>query len=180
MEHEHEHHPTHENNGYGNNEGWVDMNQGYTSSQHQSPFLEQSHFVYNMPQPGHHGMPMEPAYSPRMIHPLPTSLSHQQLLPLNTNHSTMHSTMHPAIQPTWPSQLTNPSYSSPPVAISAVPAPLVKGHGKALPTSNSSPTPRKTLTDADRRKMCEYYGNNPTVKQTEIGGKRNGILYKET
>lgn len=33
-----------------------------------------------------------------------------------------------------------------------------------------NPTPRRTLTDADRRRMCIFHEENPTVKQTEIGG----------
>lgn len=33
------------------------------------------------------------------------------------------------------------------------------------------PTPRRTLTDADRRRMCLYKRDNPSKKQTEIGGK---------
>jgi hypothetical protein len=38
-------------------------------------------------------------------------------------------------------------------------------------TGRTSSTPRKTLTDADRRRMCLYAEEHPTVKQTEIGGK---------
>ena len=40
----------------------------------------------------------------------------------------------------------------------------------AAPTQTS--TPRRTLTDADRRKMCMFHEENPNVKQTEIGGMR--------
>ncbi len=29
---------------------------------------------------------------------------------------------------------------------------------------------RRTLTDSERRRMCEYHSENPNVKQTEIGG----------
>lgn len=162
---DHEHHAGHEN-GYGNNEGWVDMNHNYNSSQHQSPIYEHGGFGF-MQQSGHHGMPMEPSFnSPRMSHLPPPSTSHQQLLPL----------IMPS-HPTWPSMLTNPaSYSSPPVAIPAVPTPLVKGNGNKLPAIHATPSPRKTLTDADRRKMCQYHEDNPTVKQTEIGGTRMEIL----
>lgn len=35
-----------------------------------------------------------------------------------------------------------------------------------------NPSPRRTLTDADRRRMCLFHEENPTVKQTEIGGRR--------
>ncbi|KAF2195583.1 CenpB-DNA-bind-domain-containing protein [Zopfia rhizophila CBS 207.26] len=34
---------------------------------------------------------------------------------------------------------------------------------------DTKPTPQKTLTDADRRRMCLYHEEHPTVKQTEIG-----------
>lgn len=37
--------------------------------------------------------------------------------------------------------------------------------------SNSNPTPRRTLTDEDRRRMCLYHEENKTAKQTDIGGK---------
>ena len=88
--------------------------------------------------------------------------------------------------PQWPSQLTNPSEHSPPVPIptpsvrpiapatsipplqparaaSVTPAPDPKPHPP-------QPTARKTLTDNDRRRMCQYHEDNPSVKQTEIGG----------
>lgn len=35
-----------------------------------------------------------------------------------------------------------------------------------------NPSPRRTLTDADRRRMCLFHEENPNVKQTEIGGTR--------
>lgn len=82
----------------------------------------------------------------------------------------------------WPSQITNPSeHSSPPA-----PIPL---HRPILPLSKTTPVPtltpapapsklshptstsRRTLTDSDRRRMCEYHSENPNVKQTEIGGE---------
>lgn len=36
-------------------------------------------------------------------------------------------------------------------------------------TTTKSTNPRRTLTDADRRRMCLYHEENPNVKQTEIG-----------
>ncbi|KAL9053552.1 MAG: hypothetical protein Q9162_004719 [Coniocarpon cinnabarinum] len=38
-------------------------------------------------------------------------------------------------------------------------------------TSQATTTPRRTLTDNDRRKMCQYHQEHPTKKQTEIGEK---------
>ncbi len=112
----------------------------------------------------HNGLPTEQSFPPQRMpipqHP-PTHTSHQQLLPL----------IMPS-HPTWPSMLTNPaSYSAPPVAIPASAPPLVKGNGTKLPAIHATPSPRKTLTDSDRRRMCQYHEENPTVKQTEIGGE---------
>lgn len=115
------------------------------------------------------GMSAEQSYNPqpqRMPQPPLTSL--QQLGPL--------------IMPghaAWPSLLTNPTtttaattappnYPAPPVAIPPAP-PMVKGNGAKLPSVHPSPSPRKTLTDSDRRRMCQYHEDNPSVKQTEIG-----------
>jgi hypothetical protein len=61
--------------------------------------------------------------------------------------------------------LTNPqSYSAPPMGSMPMP-PTGKARLPGMPQS----TPRRTLTDDDRRRMCQYHEDNPTVKQTEIG-----------
>ncbi|KAF7930732.1 uncharacterized protein EAE98_001967 [Botrytis deweyae] len=154
MDHEQHHNP--QENGYGGEGQWQDMGNNYNSSQHQSPIFENRIQYEYMNQ--HHPMPTEPQYpNPRMAPPPPTyPTHHQQLLPLiMPNH------------PTWPSMLTNPANSqAPPVAIP--PANSGKPPPK-LPTIHATPTPRKTLTDSDRRRMCQYHEDNPTVKQTEIG-----------
>ncbi|KAL8819322.1 MAG: hypothetical protein Q9223_002214 [Gallowayella weberi] len=96
--------------------------------------------------------------------------------------------LHPLIVPQWPSQLTNPSLSPPPsqpLSTSSAPAqtprPILPLNTPidSIPTPLSAPaapepipTPpsgRKTLTDQDRRRMCQYHEENPSVKQTEIG-----------
>lgn len=84
--------------------------------------------------------------------------------------------------PQWPSQITNPSESSSPPAPIPIHRPILPLSKTApIPTLSPAPTPskpshssstsRKTLTDSDRRKMCEYHSEHPNVKQTEIGGK---------
>ncbi|CZR66102.1 uncharacterized protein PAC_16003 [Phialocephala subalpina] len=153
---EHEHHASHDNN-YGTNDGWVDISHSYNSSQHQSPMYEHPGFQFMQPLQ-HNGN--EQSYNPpRMPQPPPPHTTHQQLLPL----------IMPG-NPTWPSLLTNPaSYSAPPVAIPPISAPVVKGNGAKLPAIHATPSPRKTLTDNDRRRMCQYHEENPSVKQTEIG-----------
>ena len=153
---DHEHHNGHDN-GFGGNDGWVDMSNNYSQAQHQSPVYE--HGGFGFMQPIQHGLPSE-HYTQRIPPPPPPHTNHQQLLPL----------IMPS-HPTWPSMLTNPAnYSAPPVAIPPTAAPVVKGSGAKLPATHPNPSPRKTLTDADRRRMCEYHEENPSVKQTEIGG----------
>ncbi len=77
--------------------------------------------------------------------------------------------------PTWPSMLTNPSsYSAPPPSVHLVPR---TGHQPPPPPPlktklnerEGKPSPRKMLTDDDRRRMCEYAESHPGVKQSEIG-----------
>ena len=91
--------------------------------------------------------------------------------------------LHPLNTTLWPSQLTNPSGSSPPggLPLHARPLAPVSHDTPAPPVSEPTPPPpkqtptlptsRKTLTDNDRRRMCRYHEENPTIKQTEIGGK---------
>jgi hypothetical protein len=159
---DHEHHNGHEN-GFGGSDGWVDLSHSYNSSQHQSPIYEHGGFGFMQPVQQHHGLPSEQTFNPQRIpQPPPPHTTHQQLLPL----------IMPS-HPTWPSMLTNPaSYSAPPVAIPPASAPVVKGNsnGTKLPAIHATPSPRKTLTDSDRRRMCQYHEENPSVKQTEIGG----------
>ena len=52
--------------------------------------------------------------------------------------------------------------------------PPYNAHQQTVPmvpiTTTAGLTPRRTLTDDDRRRMCEYHESHPGVKQTEIGG----------
>ncbi|KUI65057.1 Major centromere autoantigen B [Cytospora mali] len=127
--------------------------------------------------PMSHGLPSEslgrmppPATSPQQ--PLPQQQQQQQ----QQQHSQTSPPHHPTLpmlmvpsHPTWPSMLTNPnSYnSSPPVAIQPASAPPLKTTRPAIPPIASQP--RKTLTDDDRRRMCQYHIDHPSMKQTEIG-----------
>jgi hypothetical protein len=147
MEQEQHHHS---GESYGN-DGWVEIN-SYSSSQHQSPIHEYGGFGFMHQAP--HSLPSEPTFS-RMAPPPHTT--HQQLLPL----------IMPS-HPTWPSMLTNPAgYQAQPASIPPVSAPIKTSKLPAI----HAPSPRKTLTDDDRRRMCRYHEENPAVKQTEIGGE---------
>ena len=144
-----------QDNTYGS-EHWVDMN---TYSHPQTTLPDYSGGYGYMP-PITHGLPSEslgrmpPPPPPQSMQP-PHQSPYQPLTLLVPSN------------PTWPSMLTNPnSYSNQPVAIPPVPAPLKTT--KVTPLHAPS-GPRKTLTDDDRRRMCQYHEDNPHVKQTEIG-----------
>ncbi|KAL5115405.1 hypothetical protein ACEQ8H_006705 [Pleosporales sp. CAS-2024a] len=100
-------------------------------------------------------LPMEPLYAAAM-HPPRTTHAHLQ----------------PLIMPQWPSMLTSQSTYQPALFPSA-PVPITPASATPVSAtsthSRTSATPRKTLTDQDRRRMCQYHDENPTVKQTEIG-----------
>jgi hypothetical protein len=144
---------------YGNGQ-WGDMG-GYSNGGGQNnttPMHEYNSYHFETAPPV---MPIEPAYTvPRP----PPYTAHQQLQPL-----------HPLItMAPWPSMLTTQAGFSPP----AVPtAPLVTPVSASTASTTVTPvtttggsTPRRTLTDDDRRRMCEYHESHPGVKQTEIGG----------
>ncbi len=97
---------------------------------------------------------------------------------------TSYSTPPTSYIPKWPSQLTSPSQSPPPApmpvvrpiapatsiaAVQAVKVPIVKSAPTSAPQPTQSST-RKTLTDNDRQRICEYHEENPMIKQTKIGG----------
>lgn len=146
----------HQESGYGYhdaNSQWGDTHSGF-HSHHGTPVQEHNGFAFSP-------MPMEPMYSSSMPPPRTT---YQQLQPL--------------ITPQWPSMLTSqsnyhtPIFPSAPIQSTPISTPV-----SAPPTSGrSGSTPRKTLTDADRRRMCLYAEEHPTVKQTEIGGEHNRLL----
>lgn len=83
--------------------------------------------------------------------------------------------VHPLIMPQWPSMLPHssqttyqPIYPQPvqpiqPVTMGQLQTPV------SASSTRSTTTPRKTLTDNDRKRMCQYAEEHPNAKQTEIG-----------
>ncbi|KAL1849704.1 hypothetical protein Plec18170_007225 [Paecilomyces lecythidis] len=73
----------------------------------------------------------------------------------------------------WPSMLTThssfhegtlpPAPAPAPISVSP-PAPI-----HPIRTTSTGSTPRRTLTDEDRRRMCLYHEENKNAKQTDIG-----------
>ncbi|KAF1938572.1 CenpB-DNA-bind-domain-containing protein [Clathrospora elynae] len=150
MDHEHHHQEPFE----GQHSGWHE-NGGY-NPHHQSPVQDYNGFS------NYAALPMEPLYGtgmhpPHQTHPTPR---------------TIHPHLQPLIMPQWPSMLTSQSTYQPPMFPSA-PVPITPASATPVSAtsthSRTSSTPRKTLTDSDRRRMCQYHEENPTVKQTEIG-----------
>ncbi|ORY63418.1 uncharacterized protein BCR38DRAFT_227781 [Pseudomassariella vexata] len=158
-------HLAHDSNMYSNDQ-WSDM------SAYNQMAMSGYGGEYYMP-PVTHGLPPESIGNHMPPPPVPQPIQH---------HHAQYSNQlpPPLIIPTqrsqvpWPSLQTNPSqnYSAPPVAIPPQSAPSQRQQPK-LPTLTTS-QPRKTLTDDDRRRMCQFAEDNPTVKQTEIG-QRFGV-----
>lgn len=75
----------------------------------------------------------------------------------------------------WPSMIAagghQPSYQPPLLPAAPVTTPLSAGTGSDLtPTSAKTTTSRRKLTDEERRQMCLEAEQNPSMKQTQIGG----------
>lgn len=135
---------------------WGDIND-YHSPQGSSPTHEYNGFGY-MSAP--HGLPLDSSYG-RSIHPA----------------YSMHQPQQSIITTQWPSMLTSPSTNAPLRSVPPQPAlaPISTfAIAHSLPPLTApvpATTARRTLTDQDRRRMCIYHEENPTVKQTEIGGE---------
>ena len=166
------HDPHHQESGSGFHNPaahWGDANSPFTSH-HQSPVNEYNSYSFSP-------VTMEPMFASSAAMPPPrTTSTHQQLQQLQ-----------PLIMPAppWPSMLASQStYAQPiysattmscsPQALRTPSTPL-----SAPPTTGRQSNPRKTLTDADRKRMCLYAEEHPNVKQTEIGGTLSRLSYWE-
>lgn len=134
---------------------WMDHHN--YQSQHQSPIHEYSGYSWDSPPTS-----MNPVFESPVHHPRP---SHHYLQPLiTTQWPSMLATQSPYTPASQNSSATSAVQQQPPAS---APPQLPSSHS---PATNST-TPRRTLTDADRRRMCQYHEEHPKKKQTEIGGK---------
>jgi hypothetical protein len=125
---------------------WVELG-AFTSPQHSPPMPEYSGFEYHpslMAVDGPYNMSIPPPYASMPL-PMPS-----------------HS---------WPSMLTtqSPFHEN---GMPPAPVPTSVSPSAPMPVRKSSTggsTPRRTLTDEDRRNMCLYHEENKTAKQTDIG-----------
>ena len=126
----------------------------------------------------HHASPIH-EYPPYSWDSPPTSMS--SVFDNTVPHSRpSHAYLAPLITTPWPSMLAtqSPQYASAPQP--PAPAPVQHPTAPAPPQlasshPSNSTNPRRTLTDADRRKMCQYHEQHPKKKQTEIGGQSHGF-----
>lgn len=132
---------------------WVGDEMPYSLNHHVAAGHEYNDFTFmNM-----NTMSMQPPYSPQAMAPPPTT---QPQLP-------------PLVTTPWPSLLQsrsnyNAPVYSPPIATTSVMTPM---SAPSMMPARTYVRERRTLTDEQRRKMCQYAADNPNVKQTEIGGK---------
>lgn len=139
---------------------WTPSSRIYSHSHHGTPAQEYQGFNFTSPQ-----MAMEPS-----------AFSN------STQQRPMHQHLQPLVMPQWPSMLGTQAHSTyQPIYAAAQPVqsvqsiqPLSAGplHTPVSATSTrSASTPRKTLTDLDRKRMCQYAEEHPNSKQTEIGSE---------
>ena len=152
-------HQDSQHSGYGQS-GWMNVPSGYSSSPQttMSPMHEFPPFEYHPTTP----MPMEPAYT--MPRPSPFPATHAQMPP-------------PLIMPhsgLWPSMLASqpqPTYQTPILPAGPIQTPISASTASEItPTSAKTSASRRKLTDDERRQMCIEAEQNPTMKQTQIGG----------
>lgn len=174
---DHESHSAQDSSSPWGNEGaaWVDMHGFQNHHQTSIPEYNGSSFSF-MPSMQSHGLPSESMARMPPPPPPPHSMAQTQTtipqLPTQLPMLVMPS------HATWPSMLTNPnsysSHSAPP-AMSIPPiqvTPRVQATLKTkLPALHTQPVPRKTLTDDDRKRMCQYAEDHPHAKQTDIGAR---------
>lgn len=135
---------------------WVELG-AFNSPQHSPPMPEYSGFDYDpsslMAVDTSYGMSIPPPYASMPL-PIP---SHSWPSMLTTQSPFHESGIPPAH--TQNSASTSSSSARPPAI---------------RKTSTGGSTPRRTLTDEDRRQMCLYHEENKTAKQTDIGGMMTG------
>ncbi|TGZ79114.1 hypothetical protein EX30DRAFT_373257 [Ascodesmis nigricans] len=170
---------TQQHDDYGVHPGWVDplgnLQQQHPHAQPISP--HGAHPQDFSHPPSHYGFVDATAFAPHHHHPHHDTSFRLQPAPMGIHQSYLALQQHP--QTHWAQQLPGTPVTSThqhyPVPQAIAPAPSLASAPLLSPTHNtgSTNTPRRTLTDSDRRKMCLYHEANPTVKQTEIGGRAN-------
>lgn len=145
---------------------WTDHSV-YAHSQHPTP--DQNFMGFAWPQPS----PFVPDTG--NIQNMPYQQVSPQFRP--------NSQFEPETLPLWPSQIGpsrpatyklvpggQPQLMTPPAIYHGPSDIFAQSYLNGPDATSSTPTPRRTLTDEDRKQMCLYAEDNPSAKQTEIGG----------
>lgn len=142
-------------------DSWMNIN-GYSQPppQHNiSPMNEYQGFDYghspSLPIGSAYSMPRPPPYNAPAHHPLPPPL------------------VMPQSNGVWPSMLTSSNQFPTPILPAGpihTPVSAATSHGSDITPTSAKSTSRRKLTDEERRQMCLEAENNPTMKQTQIGG----------
>nr|POF17353.1 hypothetical protein CFP56_65220 [Quercus suber] len=136
----------------------------YPHSHHNTPAQEWSGFNFGSMEPG--------AFSNHAV--APQRQVHQQLQPLvmpqwpsmlGSSHQSTH--QQPVYQPMYQPVYLPPVQPNQPMSVGQAQTPVSATSSR----SATATTPRKTLTDQDRKRMCQYAEDHPNSKQTEIGGE---------
>ncbi|KAG0128244.1 hypothetical protein HOY82DRAFT_38709 [Tuber indicum] len=161
------------------NQQWVEIGTLHhqQQQQHHHHYHQQTqHHAQNGGHPHHdfstYGLVESPGFAPQDHHQQQFRMQqHQQPVPIAPNYLGLPHWGQTMIPP-QPSGVASPHPQFiPPPAIAAPNQPTLgaltvtqAGH-----STQSTSSPRRTLTDADRRRMCIFHEENPNVKQTEIG-----------
>lgn len=136
---------------------WTDQNQ-YPHSHQGTPAQEYDEYSWgSSPMPIDSG-PFVHRPGPQSLQPLVTSV--MPPWPSMLNNGTNRANYYPTVVPPTQASTISPTPSITPVSASS---------------ARSGSAPRRTLTDDERRKMCQYHEANPNKKQNEIGGKYMAI-----
>lgn len=132
----------------------------YPHSHHNTPTQEWTGFNFGSMEPSAfaHQRPVHQQLQPLVMPQWPSMLNshHQTAQPAPYQHPP--SSYHPMYpQPVQPIQ---------PMSVAQLHTPV-----SATSSRSTTTTPRKTLTDQDRTRMCQYAEEHPNSKQTEIGGE---------
>ncbi|PYI13942.1 hypothetical protein BO86DRAFT_41260 [Aspergillus japonicus CBS 114.51] len=137
---------------------WVDMG-GFSPSE-QSPTLDYQGFGYGvLPIDSSYGVSIPPPYAS-----MPLTMTSNTWPSMLTTQGPFPDAAMPAMPlppPPPPPPLQQPQQTPTITSVTPVPPPRK--------SSTSGSTPRRTLTDEDRRRMCLYHEENKTAKQTDIG-----------
>ena len=141
----------------------IGLNPNYTSSLHNVNYqwMKEMEFTFIQP-PLHNESPIEQSCSLKLISVQQTATTHP------SNHQSYFPTL--PSHSTWPSMLRKLASKAPSIVTNPAPA-FVSIRKGTKPAQYCTSSPRKSLTDSDRKRICQYHVDKPFLTQTKIGGE---------